>query len=67
MVNSEQDKTEALHAIAEEVELERAERGHSPLDGAQVVGNEPDNSEGDEDATLAGDVDVIPPTKPFGN
>jgi hypothetical protein len=64
---TEHDKTAALHDIAEEVEKERAERGHSALDGEKVVSNEPDTSEGDTDATLAGDVGSIPPVRPFGN
>lgn len=67
MTSSEHDKTEALHEIAEEVERERQERGHSTLDGEQVVSNEPDNSEGDEDATLASDVGRIPPVLNTGN
>ena len=67
MADSEHEKTQALHEIAEEVERDRAERGHSVLDGEHVVGNEPDSGKGDEGATLAGDVNVIPPSKPFGN
>lgn len=64
---TEQDKTAALHDIANEVEREREERGHSALDGQPVVSNEPDASEGDESATLVDGVQSIPPVRPFGN
>ncbi|WP_061962725.1 hypothetical protein [Demequina aurantiaca] len=64
---TEHEKTAALHEIAEEVVKEREERGHSVLDGEKVVSNESDYSEGNEDATLAEDVQSIPPARPGGN
>lgn len=65
--DTEQDKTAALHEIAEEVVQEREEHGHSLVDGEDVVSNEPDASEGDEEATLADDAGSIPPVRPAGN
>jgi hypothetical protein len=64
---SEHDKTAALHEIAEDVEKERESRGHSLLDGEDVVSNEDDGSEGHKDATLADDVASTPPAMPSGN
>jgi len=64
---SEHDKTAALHEIAEDVEQERESRGHSLLDGEDVISNERDDSEGHKDETLADDVDSIPPAMPSGN
>lgn len=46
---SEHDKTAALHEIAEDVEKERESRGHSLLDGEDVISNEHDDSEGHKD------------------
>jgi len=64
---TEEEKTAALHDIAEEVEEERQQRGHSDLDGENIVDNSPADSEGDDEATLAGDVEAIPPVRPGGS
>lgn len=65
--DTETEKTAVLHEIAQEVEHERAQHGHSVLDGEQVLSNEEGDSEGDPDATLADDIDAIPPAMPSGN
>jgi len=66
MSESAHDKSSSLHDIAEEVEREREERGHSVLDGQPVVGNEPDTSEG-ADTGIVEDILVVPPARPSGN
>ncbi|WP_430868576.1 hypothetical protein [Demequina aurantiaca] len=64
---SEHEKTAALHEIAEEVEHDREVKGHSLLDGENVIGNREGASEGHEDSTLASEVQSIPPAMPSGN
>lgn len=67
MSDTESEKTAALHEIAEEVEKDRAERGHSVLDGEKVVDNSGGSAEGGKGSTLASEVGVIPPAINTGN